>query len=818
MLGQRLGSYQIEREIGRGGMGTVYLARRADNAFQRRVAIKIIKRGMDTDFVLKRFRHERQILANLEHPNIARLLDGGATSTGQPFFVMEYIEGLPLYPYCDTRRLSVRQRLELFCQVCEAIDYAHQKGVIHRDIKPTNILVSSHGVPKLFDFGIAKLLNADPTSESTPQTATAVRLMTLEYASPEQVQGFSITPLTDIYSLGVLLYELLTGHRPYNFSSRVPYEMARVISEEEPENPSVAVRRSENFLPVPHVDPEAVTVSDLSEVRNETPEGLERELFGSLDGMILKTLRKEPSERYQSAKALLEDLEAYLAGQRIYTPSYPPSASQRRLVRPDNTTKSIAVLPLKILQLMPNADTGETFLGVGLADAMITRLSSVRTLAVRPTSAVLRYSDETTDPMEAGRHLGVDFVLDGRIKVAGERIRVSLQLLDISNETNLWADQFDERFVDALELEDSISAKVVDVLLPRLTTDERQKIKRRGTESAEAFEAYLRGRFFWNKFTPDSLPKALESFKKAVAIDPNYAMAHVGLADFYNWAGIYGILPAPEAHRNAKGAALRALEIDGSVAEAYAALALTVETADWDWPETERLYLRALELNPNYSLAHEWYSSLLVGTGRFEEGIREIKRAEELAPLSPRALTLTAWTTYQARQFSESLSKALQIIDLDKDYAQGYLQLGINLVQLGRPKEAVKTVKQAVRLMADSALPRYELCYALVAAKRTEEAQQTLEEIKGLASRGYVKPYFLAMAHAALDQRDQAFHWFEKALEEHDPWLVWLGTDPKLDPLRSDPRFNEMFKRTKNPLAQRQSSYSETLAVNNPQN
>lgn len=802
MIGQRLGAYQIEREIGRGGMGTVYLARRADNVFQRRVAIKIIKRGMDTDFILRRFRHERQILANLEHPNIARLLDGGATLSGQPYFVMEYIEGLPFYIYCDTHRLSVGQRLDLFGHACEAVEYAHQKGIIHRDIKPSNILVSSQGVLKLFDFGIAKLLNPDLASESAPQTATSMRMMTLEYASPEQVQGLPVTPLSDVYSLGVLLYELLTGHRPYNFASRVPYEMARVISEEQPEPPSVAVKQSENLLPLAQVDPEASTVSYMCEMRNETPDGLGRELSGSLDNIVLKVLRKDPAERYQSAKALRQDIEVFLAGRTISAYPYVKAADRKKLVSPSGTSqRSIAVLPLKILNLTPGADTSDTFLGVGLTDAMITRLSSVRSLAVRPTSAVLRYGDETVDPIGAGRELGVDFVLDGRIKVAGERIRVSLQLLDISNATNLWADQFDERFVDALELEDSISTKVVDVLLPRLTMDERQKVKRRGTESAGAFEAYLRGRFFWNKFTPLALPKALDSFQKAVALDPAYAAAHVGLADFYNWAGIYGILPAPEAHRKAKAAALRALDIDGSFAEAYAALALTVESADWNWAETETLYQRALELNPNYSLAHEWYSSLLVGTGRFEEGIREIKRAEELDPLSPRAMTLTAWTNYQVRLFSESINKALQIIDLDKDYPQGYMQLGINLVQLGRPKEAVRALKKAVRLMPDSALPRYELCYALVASGREDEAQSVLGEIMGLASRGYVKSYFIAMAYAAVNQRDSAFQWLGKALEEHDPWLVWLGTDPKLDPLRTDARFIKLFKRTNNPLA-----------------
>jgi eukaryotic-like serine/threonine-protein kinase len=805
LLGQQLGAYRIEREIGSGGMGTVYLASRADNIFQRRVAVKIIRRGMDSGFILQRFRHERQILANLEHPNIARLLDGGATLSGQPYFVMEYIDGLPFYAYCDNQKLDVRQRLELFVQACNAIEYAHRNHVIHRDIKPSNILVSKQGVPKLFDFGIAKYLRSELTSETTPQTASSMRLMTVEYASPEQLQGLPVTTRSDIYSLGVLLYELLSGHRPYRFTNRLPYEMARVISEEDPEYPSAAVMRPDNLLPILSLDQEDLTVERLCEARSESPEGLRRELSGSLDNIVLKALRKEPGERYQTATSLREDLEGFLAGRVISAPLPRPMASsrlaRRKTEKNRSSTKLIAVLPLKILNLTSKEDSSDSFLSIGLADAMIMRLSGVRSLVVRPTSAVLRYGGDSADPFRAGFELGVDFVLDGRIRITRDRIRVSLQLLDISSKVSIWADQFDERFSDALELEDSIAEKVVGALLPRVTKDEQQKFKRRGTENAESFEAYLRGRFFWNKFTPESLPKALESFKRAVALDPNYAAAHVGLADFFNWAGIYGILPPADCHAEAKANALRALTIDESLGEAYAALALTVESAEWDWEETERLYHRAIELNPNYSLTHEWYSSLLVGTGRSEEGIREIKRAEELDPLSPRAMTLTAWTLYQARLFSESLQKSSQIIDLDKNYPQGYLQLGINLVQLGRPHEGVKALEQASVMMPDSALPRYELCFAHTAANQLDEARRVLSEISHLASVQYVKAYFIAMAHVALDDRDSAFHWLEKAFAEHDPWLVWFGTDPKLDPLRMDPRLIRLFRLTNNPLA-----------------
>jgi serine/threonine protein kinase/Tfp pilus assembly protein PilF len=803
LIGQRIGAYRIEREIGRGGMGTVYKAVRADGEFRQRVAIKLVKRGMDTDFILRRFRNERQILAALEHPNIAHLLGGGTTSDGLPYFIMEYIEGQSLYQYCDVYRLSIRERLRLFGLICDAVHYAHRKLVIHRDLKPSNILVAANGTPKLLDFGIAKLLDPELVSPTEPQTATALRMMTMEYASPEQVQGEAVTFLSDIYSLGVILYELLTGHRPYRFRSRAPHEMARAIVEDEPERLSVALGREDSSLPASYLEREATTLSQLADVRDQTLEGLQRELAGNLDNITLKALRKEPAERYQSAEGLQADITRHLKGQTISAPVYFPSAfAMRSGAREQGAkgTKSIAVLPLKILNLGAKTETGESYLSVGLADAMITRLSRVRTLAVRPTSAILRYGDETTDPLRAGRELVVDFVLDGRIKIAGERVRVSLQLLDVSTNTSVWANHFDESFTDALELEDSISAKVSGAILPQLTQDEQARLQKRGTDNPEAFSAYMRGRYFWNQFIPDSLPRALHSFEKAIALDPEYALPYVGLADFYNWACIYGILPPRECYPPAKAAALRALELDGSLGEAYAALGLINESL-WDWKQSERLYLRALELNPNYSLAHEWYASLLVGTGRFEEGVREVRRAEELDPLSLRAMTLTAWTLYQAHRFPESLAKAQQIIELDQSFPQGYLQLGNTLLQMEDASEALDALDRAARLMPDSALPKYALCFALVAANHPDEARGVLKEIKALATARYIKPYFIALAHVALGEMDAAFELLEKALEERDPWLVWFGTEPKLAVLHQDSRYLRLFEQTGNPLS-----------------
>lgn len=458
---------------------------------------------------------------------------------------------------------------------------------------------------------------------------------------------------------------------------------------------------------------------------------------------------------------------------------------------------SLAVLPFKLLSAN-RGDVSGDFLGIGLADALITRLSTVRRFVVRPTSSVLRFG-EVADSVQAGRELGVDFVLEGSLRRLGDRLRVSIQLLNVSDEAAEWAVSFDEKNTDVLELEDSISERVAKVLIPHFTGEEQKQLSKRGTNNPQAYEAYLRGRYFWNQFTPDSLPKALTAFQTAVALDPTYALAHVGLADFYIWANIYGLLPSPEATPLAEAAALRAIELDDQLGEAYASLGLVYSNRG-DWPECERIYKRALELNPNYVHAHEWYAALLVGLGEFAEGVEEINRTERLDPLSLRTKTLVAWTLYQTRRFDEALAKGREIVDLDKNYPQGHSQIGLNLLAMGRAEEAVPYLQKFDAMIPNSALAKYQLCFALVAAGRRAEAQAVLAEMKSLATQTYVKPFFLAMAHAALEERDEALAYFETVLAESEPWMLWLGTEPMLAPLRKDPRFIELLKKAKLPV------------------
>jgi tetratricopeptide (TPR) repeat protein len=350
-----------------------------------------------------------------------------------------------------------------------------------------------------------------------------------------------------------------------------------------------------------------------------------------------------------------------------------------------------------------------------------------------------------------------------------------------------------------LELEDSISERVVKCLLPQLTGDEEKQLQKRGTNSPEAYESYLRGRFHWNRFTPDALLKAREAFQQSIELDPNYALPHVGLADFYIWANIYGLIPAPEAATLAEAAALRAVELDENSGEAYASLSLIYQNR-LDWAKSERFYQKSLELAPNYVHAHEWRAAQLVGHGKFDEGALEIRIAERLDPLSLRTKTLVAWTLYQAHRFDEALDVARQIVDLDENYPQGYSQIGNNLLQLGQTEEAVDNFRKFDRMIPHSALAKYLLCHGLVRNGKIEEARRVLEEIKALAASGYVKPYFLGMAHAAVGERDAAFANFEKAFAENDPWMLWLGTEPMLDFLRDDSRLDDLLRKMNLPV------------------
>ncbi len=699
-----------------------------------------------------------------------------------------------MYKYAYGKRLDTRDRLKLFQKVCSALDYAHEKKIIHRDIKPSNIIINKFGSPKLLDFGIAKILDPNLIHESINPTASMLRMMTPDYASPEQVQGADVTPQSDIYSLGVLLYELLTGHKPYDFAGRSIHEVSRVICDVMPTQPSAVLSKKQNLLPQ-----YSSSESRYLSVRSTSEKQLVADLTAGLDNIVMKAMAKDPADRYESVSELSRDISRFLSGSRVEAPNFSRarrSAPDAFLRVPENS-KSLAVLPFKFLNLGPAGDdTDDRFLGVGLADALITRLSKVRRFVVRPTSSILSFEEDVIDPIRAGRELSVDYILDGNIKKAGDRLRVTIQLLSVSDNAAVWATSIDETLSDVLTLEDTLSNKVIEVLLPQLTGGELQEFAKRGTEIPEAFEHYLRGRYHFNTFTEEGFAKAFVSFHSAIAADPNYAHAYAGLADYYNWLGILGVLPPQECFQPAIEAATKAIEIDDDLSEGHASLGFSLHAGNWEWSKAEHHLRRAMELNPSNSNAYVWYSIVLFTEGRFDEGLDFARRGAEIDPLTPFNHHNVGWGLYYARRFDEAAERYRRVVADFPTYSFGYYGLSKIHRIVGDTKLAIAENDRANELMGGSVFSLLSEAECYAADGQTDVAKEKIAALEKMSLERYVSPYQLALAYRYLGDHEKALDALESAVEIKEAWLNWLGVEPAFDPIRAEKRFDDVLEKT----------------------
>ena len=773
------GDYELLEEIGRGGQGVVYRARQ--KSLNRTVALKVIGLGQwATEAHLKRFRLEAEAAARLDHPCIVPIHEVGERD-GCCYFSMNFVEGGQLDEVVGREPMPIRRAVELMAKVSRAVHYAHEHGIVHRDIKPGNILLDQKGEAHLTDFGLARLVETESTLTRTEEV-----FGTPSYMAPEQAVGETrnLTSATDVYGLGAVLYKLLTGHPP--FAGGTTYETVRLVLETNPRRPC---------LWNPKIDRDLETI-------------------------CLKCLDKDPKRRYPSALALAEDLEHWLKHEPIRAKRGGIFTHTRKWLRRKPAIaaliassvaltaaigwnfwrselfraapeKSIAVLPFQNLSPDPNS----SYFADGMQEEILARLAGIADLKVISRSSTQRYRSKPRNLAQIAKQLGVANILEGSVQKAGEQVRISVQLINAETDAHLWADTYDRKLTDVFVVETDIATTIADSLKAKLTRSERQAIAVRPTANPEAYELYLKGRFLWNKRTGADMRKAIDYFNHAIAKDPNYALAYAGLADCYDLLHEYSDLSPKESYPKAKVAAIKALELDDTLGEAHTSLAYSLLNYDWDWRGAEKEYQRAIQLNPNYATAHQWYAECLSMLGRHTEAIAEIKKAHELDPLSLIINQGVGGKYLYARRYDEAMAQFHRTLELYPHFPPTRQRLAWCYAQKRMYDEAIAEMQKAVELSGNSTQMIAALGYAYAAAGRRDTAQGIIAELERRSKESYVDNYFVATIFAALGEKDEAFALLNKACAERSYWMPWLNIDFQLDNLRSDPRFDELVQR-----------------------
>ena len=736
------GRYTIERELGRGGMATVYLA--ADLKHERRVAVKILHPELANRLGPDRFIREIKLAARLSHPHILPLFDSGEAE-GLLYYVMPYVEGESLRDRLKREsRMSIEDVVATGRAVASALDYAHQHGVVHRDVKPDNIMFHQ-GEAMVTDFGIAKAL---ATGGEQTLTETGLLVGTPAYMSPEQSAGETqIDGRSDIYSLGCVLYEMLAGQKPFDGPTALAI-LAKQITES----------------PV-----------SLRAVRDDVPDGVE--------AAVLKALAKAPEERFTTAselvRALAEPAELSTGPRRGAE-----SASAA-------VTSSIAVLPF--VNMSP--DPENEYFADGMAEEIINALTKVEGLRVTARSSAFSFKGKGEAGREIGRRLKVGTVLEGSVRRAGSRIRVTTELINVADGFHLWSEKYDREMVDVFAIQDEISRSIVEILKVKLLGPRDEPLVQRPTDDLEAYTTYLKGRYLWNRRTPEALRQSISLFRDAQARDPGYALAYAGEADAYNVLGWWSDLPPVVAFPAARSAAARAIALDPVLAEAFASQAFARLYHEWDWPKAEADFQRSIALNPKYSIARQWYSQLLISAGRSGEATTQIRLAAELDPLSLIIKTTVSLIAYYAGHFEDAVTNARRIIENDPNFGISHRILGRALLELGEYDEGIAELEKAVALSAFSTMLTAEVAHGHARAGHRAAALAGLAELRRKAIEGYVSAYDLAAIHIGLGDRSSALEALEQACAERSSHMIFLRVDPVFRELRGEPRFEAVLAR-----------------------
>ena len=732
------GRYAVERELGRGGMATVYLAE--DRKHARKVAIKVLDPELSASLGAERFLREIGIAARLSHPHIVPLIDSGE-SKGYLYLVATYVSGGSLRERLESapgRQLPIKDALRIAQEVGAGLDYAHRSDVIHRDVKPENILFADNHA-MLADFGVAR---ACVTSPADVVTGAGMAVGTPEYMSPEQASGEAgLTSLSDQYSLACVVYEMLAGTPPIS-GNGARATMAKQVT----------------AAPRP-----------VRAMRPDAPAHVEHALA--------RALAKDPAERYETVAEFLRALDAPEPGARGYT----------------TAARTVAVLPF----VNASPDPENEYLSDGITDELINALSNVEGLRVASRTSVYALKGRALDVRAIGSLLGASDVLEGTVRSAGGRLRISAQLTSASDGSPLWSQRYDREMTDVFAIQDEIATTIVSTLREKYFAALAAPRPWHATDNVVAYGLYLKGRYEWNKRTQEGVLDGIKYFEQAIAEDPNYALAYTGLADSYSLQVDYRSVPVDEGFARAKAYARKALALDDESAEAHASLAWSVFIYDWDWALADREFRRAIEIDPQYATAHQWYAFLLSSQGKLDTALVEAHTAADLDPASVSIRRSLGWAYFYARRYDDTRRHMLRAIEMNPTADETFRVLGLALSLMGDHAEAVRVLREANDFPGAGTYTTSTLAYALARGGWLNDARAIYGELESRARSSYVSPVAFSTILLGLGELDRALDWLEKAYSERRGWLAYLKVHPVLDPLRGTARFDGLVSRMK---------------------